>query len=68
MKFSNWLRDLEKRKIITTKPNPIIPFILGFVYIILSIYIKHIIMYLLTGFVFIFAIIHWIVVIICKKK
>ena len=68
MKFSSWIKGLEKRKIITTKPHPIIPFILGFVYLFLSFYINHIVIYLLTGFVFIFAIIHWMVVIIYKKK
>ncbi len=28
MSFKSWLKKLEKRKIISRKPNPIIPFIL----------------------------------------
>lgn len=68
MKFFNWIKSLEKRNIITTRPHPVIPFILGFVYLFLSFYLRHVIIYLLTGFVFIFAVLHLGVVIICRKK
>ena len=65
------LKHLEKRKIITKKPHPIIPFILGII-ILLLIRISpssfNPILYLLAIFTFIFAILHWVVVIILKKK
>jgi len=72
----NWIKDLEKRKIISAKPHPAIPFILGFVALFLALYISEILninnllslfLYFLAGFTFIFAILHWIVVRIIKK-
>ena len=75
--LSRILKSLEKRKIITKKPHPIIPFILGFVVIGLikiamvtqannNILIT--LLYILAIFTFIFAILHWVVVIVLKKK
>lgn len=73
--FSKFLKNLEKRKIITRKPHPIIPFILGLVILIIlriatitqSTYLLINILIALTIFTFIFAILHLVVVIFLKK-
>jgi hypothetical protein len=71
MKFANWIKSLEKRKIITRKPHPIIPFILSFIALGLSFITPSnlkIFIYGLTIFSFIFSITHLIVVMILEKK
>ena len=70
MKFSVWIKRLEKRRIISRKPHPIIPFILSFIILILGILIFYLdqnktwnyVVFLIAGFSFIFAILHWMVV------
>ena len=70
MKFSVWIKRLEKRRIISRKPHPIIPFILSFIILILGILIFYLdqnriwnyVVFLIAGFSFIFAILHLIVV------
>lgn len=69
MNFSNYIKDLEKRGIISRKPHPVIPFILAFVILILG-YITYIninkiwsyAFFFLAGFSFLFTILHLIVV------
>jgi len=71
MNFTNWIKSLEKRKIISRKPHPIIPFILSFIALILSIIVPSnlkLFVYILTIFSFIFSIAHLIVVRILEKK
>tara|TARA_Y100000310_G_C20662204_1_gene805392 strand:+ start:1075 stop:1305 length:231 start_codon:yes stop_codon:yes gene_type:complete len=76
MQLKNKLKSLEKRHIISRKPHPIIPFILGLIIIILIIYTNNqltnktlnLFLYLLAIITFVFAIIHLIVVIFLKKK
>ena len=75
MKFSNYIKNLEKRGIISRKPHPLIPFILAFVILILGVitYINinkiwSYAFFFLAGFNFIFAVLHLIVVKITKKK
>jgi len=77
MKFSVWIKRLEKRRIISRKPHPAIPFILSFIILALGIitsYIDNIdkiwscAFFFLAGFSFIFAILHWMVVRICDRK
>ena len=70
MKFSAWIKRLEKRRIISRKPPPVIPFILSFIFLILGFIILSLdydklwscIVFLIAGFSFIFAILHLIVV------
>ena len=37
MKFSNYIKQLEKRAIIARKPDPVIPFILAFITLVLGV-------------------------------
>jgi hypothetical protein len=72
MEFKKWLQKLEKKKIISQKPHPLLPFILAIIsYIIKKLIIEQtfqqIFLYL-TLFTLIFAIIHLIVVITLKSK
>ena len=70
MKFSVWIKRLEKRGIISRKPHPIIPFILSFIILILGILMFYLdqnktwnyVVFFIAGFSFIFAILHWMVV------
>ena len=70
MKFSTWIKRLEKRRIISTKPHPAIPFILSLIYIILGFVVLGLdqakiwsyAIFFIAGFSFIFAILHWMVV------
>jgi len=70
MKFSVWIKRLEKRGIISRKPHPIIPFILSFIILILGIMMFYLdqnriwgyVVFFIAGFSFIFAILHWMVV------
>ena len=78
MDFSKIIKQLYNKRIISIKPHPMIPFILGFISLILIIIIIKIndsffnrfrlMLYVLTIFTFIFAILHWIVVRIIKKN
>ena len=74
MKFSNWLKNLEKKKIISRKPHPIIPFILSFLFILIGNYASNqdLILFrnlsnIFADLTFLFAIAHLIVVINLKK-
>ena len=59
------LKDLERRKIISRKPHPLIPFILAGIVLILYIYytslnkVISVILLILAIFAFVFAIIHY---------
>ena len=76
MNFSNHIKKLEKRGIISRKPPPVIPFILAFIIFIFGIITFYInidniwgyAFFFLAGFTFIFAILHWIVVKIVEGK
>ncbi len=71
--IKKYLKKLEKRKIISKKPNPLIPFIIAIFFIILTIISQSInklisnISLVLFIFTIIFAIIHLIIVKILKK-
>ena len=75
MNFSNNIKKLEKRGIISRKPHLVIPFILAFIILILGMLTFYInidnfwsyAFFFLSGFSFIFAILHWIVVKIIKS-
>ena len=70
MKFSAWIKRLEKRGIISRKPHPAIPFILSFIIIILGIIVLYLdqnkiwsyIIFSIAGFSLIFGLVHWMVV------
>ncbi len=69
MQLKNFLKKLEKEKVITRKPKPAYAFLLAFIYIIILILVIktgpiYLINFtkLMTLFVFIFAILHWMVV------
>ncbi len=71
-KIKRLVKDLEKRGIITRKPKPIYPFLLGFIILIIwyttpieNNILKNFSLGL-TIFTFIFAILHWLVVRILK--
>lgn len=75
MNLKKYLKNLEKRKIISKKPHPIIPFILAFIIYILGTIIQSIdfkiwstFLFTLAIFSFIFAIAHLIVFIILNTK
>ena len=75
MNLSKKIRNLEKRGIISRKPNPAVPFILAFIslglgFITFRLGIDKIwgyAFFYLAGFSFVFAILHLIVVKIVKK-
>ena len=72
MSFTKLIKKLHKKGIVSKKPHPIIPFLLGIISLLLlalisltedKILSKYVIfLYIFTGFIFIFAILHWIVV------
>ena len=76
MNFSKKIKELEKKGIISRKPNPVVPFILSFISLALGILIFYIniekvfnrLLFFLAGFSFIFAVLHLIVVKILKKN
>ena len=76
MNFSNHIKKLEKRGIISRKPHPVIPFVLAFIIFIFGIITFYINVdnfwsysfFFLAGFTFIFAILHLIVVKIVERK
>ena len=70
MKFSKTIKNLEKKGIISRKPNPILPFLLAFISLIFGVLAGGVfgsVFFLLAGFTFIFAILHLIVVKILKN-
>ena len=73
MKLKPLLQKLENQGIITRKPNPVYPFLLGFIILIIwyttpieNNILKNFTIGL-TIFTFIFAILHWLVVRILKN-
>ena len=76
MNFSDYVNDLEKRGIISRKPNPVIPFVLTFISLVLGIIVFYMdigkiwsyAFFFLAGFSFVFAILHLIVVRIIERK
>lgn len=76
MNLSKKIKNLEKRGIISRKPNPIIPFVLAFVSLGFGIITFRLGMdkiggyafFYLAGFSFVFAILHLIVVKILEGK
>ena len=70
MNFSKKIKELEKKGIISRKPNPVVPFILSFISLALGILVSYInvdkiysnLFFFLAGFSFIFAVLHLIVV------
>ena len=70
MNLSEKIKELERKRIISRKPNPIIPFLLAFMIFITGIITKNIVtnnsltyaLFFLSGFAFVFAIIHLIIV------
>lgn len=71
MKFKTWIKQLEKKKIISKKPNPVLPFLLAIISYIIAWQLNEPIfqkIFLYLGiFTTIFAIIHLIVVITLKS-
>lgn len=69
MGFSNWIKKLEKKRIVSRKPAPAVVFLISFVAFYLAWIVNKagetIITKFLIGlgiFSFIFAIVHWVVV------
>ena len=68
MNLLRYIKSLERRGIVSRKPHPALPFILAFVSLALGIIVFYIdktksyAIFILTGIIFIFAILHWIVV------
>ena len=72
MKFSKWIKNLEKRKIVSRSPHPAIPFILAIVLLAEGFFfpferLKYV-LYYLAGFTILFAFAHWFVVRILRGK
>tara|TARA_Y100000294_G_scaffold167156_1_gene176057 strand:- start:615 stop:848 length:234 start_codon:yes stop_codon:yes gene_type:complete len=76
MNFSNYIKNLERRGIISRKPHPVVPFILAFISLVLGIIVLYMnvdkiwsyAFFFLAGFSFVFAILHLIVVRIIERK
>jgi|TARA_Y100000034_G_scaffold74012_1_gene88963 hypothetical protein len=76
MNFSNYIKNLERRGIISRKPHPVVPFILAFISLVLGIIVLYMnvdkiwsyAFFFLAGFSFVFAILHLIVVRIVERK
>lgn len=73
MSFSRWILESHKQKIVSDKPHPIIPFILGIIFFLIGFFIKEpgffrYFVFFLGLFTFVFAIIHLSVVRIIKSK
>ena len=75
MNLSKKIKNLEKRGIISRKPNPVVPFILTFISLGFGIITFYLVtdkiwsyaFFSLAGFSFVFAIFHLIVVKIVEK-
>lgn len=76
MDLSQRIKSLERRRIISRKPHPVIPFILAFAFLLLGIVVPYIgidktfsyALFSLAGFTFIFAVLHLIVVKTLEKS
>jgi|TARA_Y100000310_G_scaffold342045_1_gene443494 hypothetical protein len=76
MNFQNYIRNLEKRGIVSRKPNPDVPFVFVFISLVLGIIVLYMnvdkiwsyAFFFLAGFSFVFAILHLIVVRIIGGK
>ncbi len=74
MNLLRYIKSLERRGIVSRKPHPVIPFVLAFVSLALGIIVFYIdktnsyALFFLAGFIFIFAILHWIVVRAVNRK
>lgn len=75
MNLEKKIIQLKKRGIVTEKPHPIIPFILGFIILGLAIYGRTLgnkslnyFMYSFSAFTFLFAVGHWFVARVIKKN
>ena len=76
MNLSNWIKRLEKKRIISRKPHPAILFILSLIILTLGIVGSYLnpdntynyIIFFIAGFSFIFSILHLIVVIVVSGK
>jgi len=75
-KLTSYLKKLEKRRIISKKPHPSVPFILAIIILILGTYSQYLglnptlttLIYTFAIFTLIFAIIHLIVHVILTRK
>jgi hypothetical protein len=76
MGFKKFVMDLEKKKVITIEPHPAIPFIIFFLALGFGINVLYseadnlfgYVFFFLAGFTLIFAILHWIIVRIVRKR
>ena len=72
MKFSRWVRRLEKKKIISRWPHPVVPFVLCGIILIEGYFFPierlRVVLYYLAGFTFVFGILHWIIVSVLQRK
>lgn len=76
MNFLKKIKKLEEKGIVSRKPHPVIPFIIGFISLAFGISVSYIdigkifsrTFFFLSGFSFIFAVLHLIVVKILKKN
>lgn len=76
MSFSSYIKNLEKRGIISRKPHPTIPFILAFIALVLGVVVFYgninkiwsYAFFFIAGFTFIFSILHLIVVRILEGR
>ena len=72
MRFSRWIKRLEREKIISRWPHPVVPFILCAIIIIEGYFFPieelKFVLYYLAFFTLIFAIVHWVVVSILQRK
>jgi len=71
MKLKNILQKLEKKRVITRKPKPIYPFLLALVAFAIWFHspvslIKNL-SWMLAVFAFVFAILHWLVVMVLEN-
>jgi len=70
MSFSKTIKKLERKKIISRKPHPAIPFVLAFISLTLGLLVSQLniniifsyLFFFLAGFSLVFAILHLIVV------
>ena len=74
-RFEIWITNLEKNKLVSKRPHPVIPFILSFFILFLafivfsmSLVIFSVVFLVLGIFALIFAFIHWAVHRILNKK
>ena len=74
--FRLWLRDLERKRIISRKPHPLVPFILTLAILIIGMLafnsnldvIYATIFFIIGAFTFAFAIFHWMIILLLRKR